>query len=92
MIYSTVTNEEMEEILQEYNKTNSLTIPEHITVKSLSTYTPCIYAEDLGEKAFINAPCRGNKIKCKKIEGHISYTKACTPDSCKYFEGEGKYN
>lgn len=46
----------------------------------------CRYAEDTGEKAFPAAPCRGNRIICHKIEGHTSYTKACTPEKCKFYE------
>ena len=48
--------------------------------------TSCRYAEDTGELAFPAAPCRGNRIICHKIEGHTSYTKACTPEKCKYYE------
>ena len=50
--------------------------------------TSCRYAEDTGEKAFPAAPCRGNRIICHKIDGHVSYTKACTPEKCKYYEEE----
>ena len=50
-----------------------------------SPSTACRYAEDTGEKAFPAAPCRGNRIICHKIEGHTSYTKACTPEKCKYY-------
>lgn len=48
--------------------------------------TSCRYAEDTGEKAFPAAPCRGNRIICHRIEGHVSYTKACTPEKCKFYE------
>ena len=48
--------------------------------------TSCRYAEDTGEKAFPAAPCRGNRIICRKIDGHVSYAKACRPDKCKFYE------
>ena len=50
--------------------------------------TVCRYAEDTGELAFSSAPCRGSRIICHKIDGHVSYTKACTPEKCKYYEEE----
>ena len=56
------------------------------SVLSASPSTTCRYAEDTGEKAFPAAPCRGNRIICHKIDGHVSYTKACTPEKCKLFE------
>lgn len=56
------------------------------TAMSASPSTSCRYAEDTGEKAFHAAPCRGNRIICHKIEGHTSYTKACTPEKCKFYE------
>ena len=51
-----------------------------------SPSTSCRYAEDTGERAFPAAPCRGNRIICHKIEGHVSYTKACAPEKCNYYE------
>ncbi len=48
--------------------------------------TRCRFAEDTGKRAFPAAPCRGNRIICHKIEGHTSYTKACSPEKCKFYE------
>lgn len=48
--------------------------------------TSCRYAEDTGEKAFPNLPCRGNRIVCHKIDGHVSYARACRPGKCKFYE------
>ena len=85
--YSNVTKEQMAEILANFDKTRKVSVPEHVTLKPVVYHdTKCRYAEDTGEIAFLRAPCRGNKIICKKIDGHISYTKACCPEQCKYFE------
>lgn len=46
----------------------------------------CRYAEDTGKRAFPAAPCRGNRIICHRIAGHTSYTKACTPEKCRFYE------
>ena len=56
------------------------------TAAAASPSTACCYAEDTGKRAFPAAPCRGNRIICHKIEGHTSYTKACTPEKCKFYE------
>ena len=56
------------------------------TAATASPSTACRYAEDTGEKAFPAAPCRGNRIICHRLEGHVSYTKACTPEKCTLFE------
>ena len=56
------------------------------TAAAATPSTACRYAEDTGEKAFPAAPCRGNRIICHRIEGHTSYTKACTPEKCKFYE------
>lgn len=83
--FSTVTPEEMAEILANYKRTHKVTIPESVKVRPLEP-EQCKHAEDTGEIAFLRAPCRGNKIICHKIDGHISYTKACNPGNCKFFE------
>ena len=56
------------------------------TASAASPSTSCKYAEDTGERAFPAAPCRGNRIICHKIDGHTSYTKACSPEKCKFYE------
>ena len=58
----------------------------YMNAASATPSTSCRYAEDTGEKAFPAAPCRGNRIICHKIEGHTSYTKACSPEKCKFYE------
>lgn len=86
MTYSNVTKDEMTELLK--LRLNGITeIPEKIKVKPLEPQK-CVHAEDTGETAFLRMPCRGNKIICHKIEGHISYTKACTSKSCKFYESD----
>ena len=59
---------------------------ETLSPRPASAGVRCKYAEDTGEKAFPAAPCRGNRIICSRIEGHVSYTKACTPEKCKFYE------
>lgn len=86
--YSNVTPEQMAEILANMAKTKKLEVPKHIEIKNaVSPTSPlCKFAEDTGEIAFPRAPCRGNKIICRKIDGHVSFTKACNIQYCKYFE------
>ena len=85
--YSNVTKEQMQEILASFNATQKVSLPDHIKVQPFAPQkTTCKYAEDTGERAFVAAPCRGNKIICRKIDGHISYTKACCAEQCKFFE------
>jgi hypothetical protein len=85
--YSNVTKEQMAEILANSDKTRKVSVPEHVTLQPVvQNDTKCVYAEDTGEIAFLRAPCRGNKIICHKIDGHISYTKACNPNNCKFYE------
>lgn len=48
----------------------------------------CAYACDTGELMYRNLPCRGNKIICNKFERHTSYTAACTPVRCKFYEAK----
>ena len=81
MIFSNVTIEEITAIKQKHQKEQHY--PTHIRH---SQKTCCRHAEDTGALAFANLPCRGNKIICKKVEGYISYTAACTPGNCKFFE------
>lgn len=82
MTYSNTTPEEMAQILESLWKKES-NLPERI-VKGEPLV--CKYAEDMGVKAFANLPCRGNKIKCLKMDGYFSYEKACNPGNCKFFE------
>ena len=83
MTFSTVTKNEIRQIIAA-RKEGEKNLPD-IKVKSIFGDT-CKYAEDTGERAFVAAPCRGNKIICRKIDGHISYTKACCAEQCKFFE------
>ena len=90
--YSNVTKEEMAEILDNFRRTQQVVIPEHVKIAPLPPAVPqkCKYAEDTGEIAFLRAPCRGNKIICHRIEGHVSYTKSCTSNLCKFYEPDLK--
>lgn len=47
---------------------------------------PCRYLEDTGELAFPSAPCRGNRVICRKLDGYVTYRQACTPSRCKFYE------
>lgn len=83
--YANVTEEEMAEILEQLksNAPGKIKLPERLAQK---LPLKCRYAIDSGERAFVKLPCRGNKIFCQKIEGHVSYTSACNPGNCKHFE------
>lgn len=85
MTYSNVTPEEMAQILEQFKtkRREEIKLPERIRENKPLV---CKYATDTGERAFPNLPCRGNKIICSKIAGHTSYTKACNPGNCKFFE------
>jgi hypothetical protein len=80
--YANVTEEEMAAILAqlEHKVLKDIKLPER------PGPLVCKFAIDTGERAFANLPCRGNRIICQKIEGHISYATACNPGSCKFFE------
>lgn len=45
----------------------------------------CRYARDTGVRAFVNLPCRGNRIECQKT-GISSFAAACRSDKCKFYE------
>lgn len=47
--------------------------------------TDCIHAGDTGERAFVNLPCRGNRIICRRVEGLTTFAAACRPDKCKHY-------
>lgn len=47
--------------------------------------TRCIHAGDTGERAFVNLPCRGNRIICRRVEGLTTFAAACRPDKCKHY-------
>lgn len=81
-IYANVTEEEMTKILEQL-KVQAL---KDIKLPERPTALICKYAVDTGARAFLKLPCRGNRIICQKIEGHISYATACNPGSCKFFE------
>ena len=84
-MYSNVTAEEMQKIIQSLKLGGDVQsqVPDRI-IKGEPLV--CKYAEDMGVKAFANLPCRGNKIKCLKMDGYFSYEKACNPGNCKFFE------
>lgn len=85
MGYSNTTKEEMAAILEQLKtkRREEVKLPERIR---RGKPLVCKYATDTGKRAFANLPCRGNKIICGKIEGYISYTSACNPGNCKFFE------
>lgn len=45
----------------------------------------CRYAEDTRKRAFVNIPCRGNAIICRR-DGHLTYANQCTSENCRQFE------
>lgn len=45
----------------------------------------CRYMKDTGRKAFINIPCRGNSVICRR-DGHRTYTYNCSEDNCRNFD------
>lgn len=47
---------------------------------------PCRFLEDTGELAFPSAPCRGNRVICRKLDGYVTYRQACHPNLCKFYE------
>lgn len=47
--------------------------------------TLCVHAEDSGEPAFVDRPCRGRRIECRKT-GLTTYAAACRPDKCNFYE------
>lgn len=50
--------------------------------------TLCKYAEDSGELAFPNFPCRGHRIACRKT-GVVTFAANCRPDKCNCFSEKG---
>ena len=82
---SNVTSEEMAIILEQLKtkRREDVKLPERLTQNKMLL---CKYATDTGVRAFMQLPCRGNKIICSKIAGHTSYRAACTPGACKFFE------
>ncbi len=45
----------------------------------------CKHAQDTGEPAFVNIPCRGNRIVCK-LDDHETFAVHCRRENCKNFE------
>ncbi len=45
----------------------------------------CRHMSDTGRKAFINIPCRGNSVICRR-DGHRTYTYNCNENNCRNFE------
>jgi len=54
-------------------------------VLSAGAATACSHAEDTGERAFVNLPCRGNRIICRRVAGLTTFAANCRPEKCKYF-------
>ena len=48
--------------------------------------TRCRHAEDTGEPAFARLPCRGNRIRCRRMPELLSFTRNCQPDKCRFYE------
>ncbi len=44
----------------------------------------CVHAHDTGVPAFVNLPCRGNRIECRKT-GVVTYAAACRAGTCRYY-------
>ena len=44
----------------------------------------CVHAHDTGVPAFVNLPCRGNRIECRKT-GVLTYAAACRTGTCRYY-------
>ena len=57
--------------------------PEEVTPRAPAA-TLCRFARDTGELAFVNLPCRGNRIECRKTGG-VSYAAACREGRCRRF-------
>ncbi len=51
----------------------------------------CRFMEDTGRKAFVNIPCRGNAIICRR-DGHLTHTHNCNSNTCRNFESKEKTN
>ena len=49
--------------------------PEEVTPRAPAA-TLCRFARDTGELAFVNLPCRGNRIECRKT-GVMTFAAAC---------------
>ena len=49
------------------------------------TATLCVHARDTGTPAFVNRPCRGNRIECAET-GSATYAAACRRENCKFYE------
>lgn len=49
------------------------------------TGTLCVHARDSGVPAFVNRPCRGNRIECVRT-GLTTCAAACRRDECNYYE------
>lgn len=81
-IRSNVTAAEMQRIVAAMRE--NLPPPEEIKPRP-ATATVCRHAEDTGVLAFVNLPCRGNRVECRKT-GILSYAAACRPDKCKFHE------
>ena len=84
--YSNVTAAEMELILSG-EQVPRRTLPVNSgEIKAVSA--ACRFAIDTGELAFLRAPCRGNKIICQKVADHISFSKACNAEQCRFYQAK----
>ena len=85
MKISNVTADEMARVIAAMR--DNLPPPEEIKPHTLGGL--CAHARDLGEPAFVNLPCRGNRIECRKT-GVLTYAARCRSDiECKFYKEEG---
>ena len=82
--YSNVTAAEMQRLVAAM----AANLPPPEEIKPRPAGVLCAYAVDLGVPAFVNLPCRGNRIECRKT-GVLSYAARCrSDDECKYYTEE----
>ena len=82
-IVSNVTAAEMARIVAAL----AANLPPPEEIKADRRTTLCRHARDTGVPAFVNLPCRGSRIECKK-NGVWSFAAACRSDKCKFYEEE----
>ena len=79
---SNVTAAEMRRIVAAMRE--NLPPPEEIKPRPAGS-TLCRHAHDTGVPAFVNLPCRGSRVECRKT-GMVSYAAACRSFKCKFYE------
>ena len=78
---SNVTAEEMRRIVAALAE--DLPPPEGIEPRPAGAAL-CIHAHDTGVPAFVNLPCRGNRIECRKT-GVVTHAAACRSGKCRSY-------